>query len=600
MLIRRRTRRQARDDATNHGRSKPTYAVSPHAIILALLLMGAVAITGCPSYRIAPERTNAALPRGSIELTILDASTGKRLPARVEVRGAEGTYHVATDALRVGGDCDMSDEGAGYTDLASTLAGFSDRIDNPYSGSIQFYSTGTSSLSLPVGTATVRVFRGPEYRVAEATVDVVPSSTLAHTIELTRWSDLPDRGWYSADDHLHVPRPSAELNPAISAMMQAEDLHVANLLQMGKVENFAIAPQHAHGPAGHYQQGNFILAAGQENPRTHFLGHTITLGASQARHHLDAYLVFRLLWEQTAAEGALNGFAHAGAPNGSPISPWEGIAVVAPHDLMHFMEVLQFNRSGYEAWYELLTLGFRVTPTAGTDFPCGDQTIPGHERFYTKVDGALTYASWLDGVRLGRTFVTTGPMIEFAVENEEIGGEIRLSEESAVRVTGRATFDPTRDDLAFLELVRNGDVVARYSRVGGANEIAFETSLHIEESSWLALRGYGTRLENAYASPGHFSSFEPTSNVHTAPIYVTLEGRPPIGAGPKAEGIAQAWLARLEDLERVLAEENLDFLSRRLASPIYDGVPRDTLLRDREALLEEIRTSKTFFRGRAQ
>ena len=72
-----------------------------------------------------------------------------------------------------------------------------------------------------------------------STVDIPASGTISHAIRLERWSDLPRQGWYSADDHLHIPRPTSELNPAISKMMQAEDIHVANLLQMGKVEDFA-------------------------------------------------------------------------------------------------------------------------------------------------------------------------------------------------------------------------------------------------------------------------------------------------------------------------------------------------------------------------
>ena len=128
----------------------------------------------------------------------------------------------------------------------------------------------------------------------------------------------------------------------------------------------SVTPQYAYGDDGAYRDGELLLLAGQEHPRTHFLGHTITLGASKPRHDPARYLIYRLLWEKNDAEGALNGFAHAYAPNGMMIAVHDGMAVVAPHDLLHFMEVLQFNRSGYEAWYELLALGLRVTPTAGS------------------------------------------------------------------------------------------------------------------------------------------------------------------------------------------------------------------------------------------
>ena len=91
--------------------------------IVALLLVGLFSFLSASS---ANEQT------GTLQLTITDTTTGEPVPARVEVRGADGAYHIATDALLVGGDCDMSDQGAGYVDRASTLAGFSNSIVNHY------------------------------------------------------------------------------------------------------------------------------------------------------------------------------------------------------------------------------------------------------------------------------------------------------------------------------------------------------------------------------------------------------------------------------------------------------------------------------------
>jgi hypothetical protein len=98
------------------------------------------------------------------------------------------------------------------------------------------------------------------------------------TVPLERWSDLPKQGWYGADSHLHIARAFRELNPYVSKFMQAEDIHVANLLQWGNSKHFHNAAQYAFGPEGLYHEGDYWLAAGQENPRTHFLGHTLILG----------------------------------------------------------------------------------------------------------------------------------------------------------------------------------------------------------------------------------------------------------------------------------------------------------------------------------
>ncbi len=543
----------------------------------------------------AETRLSAQQTAGTLLLSITDES-GAPVPARAEVRGADGTFYVAEDALPVGGDCDMSDLGAGLTDLASVLATFSDRVENGYTGSTQFYSDGASSIRVPPGTTRVRIFKGPEYRAATESVEVPSGSTTRLRVALDRWVDMPAAGWYGADDHLHIPRPVPELNPYISRILQAEDLHVGNLLLMGKVRNFTISPQYAHGPESYYQEGNYILATGQENPRTHFLGHTITLGARTAISNREKYLVYRLVWEEAARQGALNGFAHANMPDGSLVPPHDGMAVILPHDLLHFMEVLQFNRSNYETWYNALALGFRVAPTAGTDFPCAEQTLPGHERFYTRVDGDFTYENWLEGVRNHRTFVTTGPMAEFSINGEDIGGEVFLNGVGRVEVQGSIRFDRARDDISVVELVHNGTVIDRFSPLGGASSVSFSKDLVVEQSSWFALRAYGdTLLENTFVSPLHMSSFAPPANVHTAPIWVTVRDQAPLRQSAQARTIARYWLARLENMERVLAPENMEQLAARLEVPDWDAVPRETLFNNRADLLREIETAKEFF-----
>jgi hypothetical protein len=70
------------------------------------------------------------------------------------------------------------------------------------------------------------------------------------TVKLTRWIYMPEQGWYSADDHLHIARPIKELNAFISKWMQAEDIHVANLLQWGLEKRFHNALQYAFGVSG--------------------------------------------------------------------------------------------------------------------------------------------------------------------------------------------------------------------------------------------------------------------------------------------------------------------------------------------------------------
>ena len=542
--------------------------------------------------------SEAQEPTHNLRLSIRDAVSGKPVSARLEIRAADGNYYVADDALAVGGDCRMSKPGAGLLDDAASVQPFSDktRIANPYTNSFQFYSSGTSSIHLPPGPATIKAFKGPEFKVNVTNVDIPADHTTELEIELSRWINMTEKGWYSADDHLHIARPSPAQNPEVSKMMQAEDVHVANLLQMGKVGDFAIAEQYAHGPKSYYQEGNYILAAGQENPRTHFLGHTITLGAKKTHYNSDKYLIYRLIWAETAKEGALNGFAHAIFPYGSFIAPHDGLAVVLPHNLLHFIEVLQFDRNGYDVWYDLLALGLRITPTAGTDYPCGGQVLPGHERFYTKIEGPLTYAKWLDGVRAGRTFVTTGPIVEFLVNGQDIGSDLMLDSGANVALSGSVVFDPTRDDVGFIEVIKNGNVIERVSRVQGSSKIEFSITQQVDEASWFAIRAYGVRIDELpFAEPLIFGTFEPTSLAHSAPTYVSIHNRPGIDRGARAKEVAGSFIARLNDIERVLAEDNLDYLAAKLENPTIDAVPKEILIKNRPALLKEIEVAKDYF-----
>jgi hypothetical protein len=525
-------------------------------------------------------------------LSILDNSSNEIVPARVELSDSTGIFYIAEDALLVGGDCDMSDSGAGLVDLESTLKFFSKDIKNPYTNSSQFYSEGESSIKLSGGRYYIRIYKGTEFKVHMDTIDLMPGEIMRYDANLIRWINMPEKNWYSADDHLHIPRPVKELDPYISKMMQGEDIHVANLLQMGKVRNFEISPQYSHGANSYYQEGNYILAAGQENPRTHFLGHTITLGAREAIHNPEKYLIYRLIWEEAIKQGGINGYAHGFADEGHVVSPHNGLAILLPYNLMHFMEVLQFNRSDYDIWYDILNLGFKVTPTAGTDYPCADQSLPGHERFYTKVHGDLTYENWLEGVRNGRTFVTTGPIIEFLVNNQDIGSEIILNQADSVRISGTVLFDPAQDNLNMVEILRNGYVIQRVSRIEKSGRIDFNFQYPVAGTCWFALRGRGDKqLENTWMYPGHFTIWKPLSNFHSAPIFVTL----PNMQNENRKKVAESWMARLIDLENLLAEDNIDYLAQKLETPNFDAVPKEVLVNNRKELLKEIAVSKKYF-----
>jgi len=535
---------------------------------------------------------------GILQLEIIDAETDLAVPARIEVLDSDGKSYFAKDALPIGGACgEIGKDGSWgpivYDDksLSGALARFTKTIKDPFTEATHFYSTGESTLVLPPGLFKIKVFKGPEYKLSHAEVNITAGDTVEKSIELSRFANMPALGWYSADDHVHIARVNKGVDPLVLKMMQAEDIHVGNLLQMGRADTFLTTQQYAHGDKSRYQEGNHLIISGQENLRTHVLGHTITLGAAEPIYKPEKYLLYRLAWQQAVDQGALNGYAHFGEAKRN-LGPDPGLPVLAPHNLMHFMEVLQFNQGNYGTWYDMLNLGFRITPTAGTDYPCVAPRIPGQERFYTKVEGPFTYKNWLEGVRAGRTFVTTGPILEFSVNDQDIGSEITLEKDGEVTIKGEVRY---RDDDNFgsygqalvkgLELVENGQVVRRFPRIDDSGRISFEIRHKIKETSWLALRTSGSI--NLYPSKGRYVT------AHSAPMYITLNNAPSIDKHPRTHAIAKNWLASLNSLEIRLSKENIQYLRETKAAG--DPVPPHIVMNNHLALMEEIENSKVFF-----
>ncbi len=552
-----------------------------------------------------------------LELTVVDAATGRPTPARVEVLDDQGLPQIAPDALRVAGDCGWLPvhNWIGWWARLQMWRALETEVENPFTGTVQFYVDRPVTLDLEPGFYRIRVFKGPEYRVAFAEVGIRPGQRAELTVPLERWIDLPGEGWYSADDHLHIARPHPRFDRRIARWMQAEDLHVANLLQMGLAQGLHITPQHRFGDRAVYRDGDTLLASGQENPRTHVLGHAITLGAADWLDRPDDYLAYDRLWRRAHESGGVNGYAHWGLGGAD-----EGLATWAPEQLLDFLEVLGFNVPHYALWYDLLNLGLAMTPTAGTDYPCLP-SLPGRDRFYTRLDGPLDYRSWIEAVRSGRTFVTNGPVLALRVGGAGIGDRLELDAPRELAVEGRVRYDPQRDDVTRLELVRAGQVVASASVPHAPGEIRLQTTLQADRATWVALRAAGIKmgetpitgielLESALDHLPRATTHEllhgpgrtlprdgdpRPAAAHTAPIYLTVTGSPPLAAQPSARAAAARLLALLDELEARFADDRIADMAGFPGRG--DGVGLEDLEAGRAGLLASIDRARRYYGG---
>ncbi|MEA2609555.1 MAG: hypothetical protein QOJ75_1798, partial [Chloroflexota bacterium] len=192
-------------------------------------------------------------------------------------------------------------------------------------------------------------------------------------------------------------------------------------------------------------------------------------------------------------------------------------------------------------WYRFLNLGYRLPVVAGTDKMSAEVPI-GAVRTYGHLlaDGPLTFESWAAAVRAGRTFVTSGPILELGVDGREPGDVIRMRSPGQLEVTARAR--AAQAVLSDLELVVNGRVVAATS-APAATELTLHETVEITSGAWIAAR---TRSPNEIES-----AFTTSMAAHTSPVYVEINGRPFVAPEEEAEVVeqviagARTWVAEL-------------------------------------------------------
>lgn len=178
-------------------------------------------------------------------------------------------------------------------------------------------------------------------------------------------------------------------------------------------------------------------------------------------------------------------------------------------------------------YYHMLDLGIPLTATAGSDFPwCGQDhghgppersSRIGNARFYTFLNGPLTYANWHRAVRAGHTFVSSGPMLDLRVTAAGYppampGNQLDVGQGSSPMIIVHAYGHDKQTPLDTLELVSHGRVIGRVT-AHEAGQSARHLSLTLtlpplRRGQWIAAR--------CTAGPGQAA--------HTTPVYVVVEG----------------------------------------------------------------------------
>jgi hypothetical protein len=466
------------------------------------------------------ERSNttpAPAPLGTVKLTIKDAKTGGSVPARIGLYDSTGRAPLPSDkALTL----------QRYADDLRML-NVNERTFWPSENRLSFYVDSDYDGAVPAGTYELVVSRGLEYRVHQSKFEVKAGQTTNVNVALERYSDMPSKGWYSGDSHIHVTRDEVA-DPKIWGFVAAEDVHVGNLLEMGNITNVYFHQPKAWGKASRFERDGHFIVSGQEAPRAAFMGHTVHFNIDRPIHlRTDEYFQYHKVFEEFQRTGGLSGFAHLGwsARGGSSARVIRGVNLLAPLGLVDFIEVLQGGRLVTEGWYRLLNLGIRVTPAAGTDWPYSD--FPGVVRFFVKVDGPFNLDKWFESFGKGRSFVTNGPTLEFTINGKTMGEELRVKRGTKLDISALARLNPDVDTLDRLELVVGGDVIDTISS-GKTDSAQLRKQITADRSMWIAIRAHGGK-----------QAANNMTVAHSAPIYVVVDGEPAWNRDKVPETIAE-------------------------------------------------------------
>ena len=179
-----------------------------------------------------------------------------------------------------------------------------------------------------------------------------------------------------------------------------------------------------------------------------------------------------------------------------------------------------------EMYYRLLDCGFRLPLTNGSDFPA--RTL-GVARAYVKVDGPFSYDRWIEGIRRGRTFTTSGPLIKLFVNDAEIGDVLEVGSETPLGISATVR---SRDPLGRVQIISNGQVIAEQQTK--QKSIELDCELPAGESRWIVARCSNRSDGRSDWGFGNFNAITGPGVAHTSPIYVQFNGRPRFDAAAAA------------------------------------------------------------------
>jgi len=448
-----------------------------------------------------------------VTLRVVERNTGCPVPVKLHIHGEWGEYLAPVDRHRILDPFWFEDYSV---DLAHILS-----WEERARAHACTYIPGESLVKLPRGRVYIEVAKGFEIRPVRRVVEVTPN-TREIVIEIDKVLPWREKGWVTADTHVHFLSP-------MSALLEgaAEGVNVVNLLAsqwgelMTNVGDFDGRTTWGSKEAG--GDGEHLVRVGTEN-RQHVLGHISLLGyrgpiiapmttggpdESALGDPIEALLTE---WARRChSQDGLVVVPHFPRPRAEHAASIVGGDVDAIE--MTSWEDMYSGISPYSLsdWYRYLNCGYLVPAVGGTD-KMAAVTAVGTVRTYAHLDpqAEFDYDTWKQAVRGRETFVTYGPLLEFMVDGHPMGSRIAMSSRGgAVDVVWQVA--SVTIPMSRVDLVVNGEIRESLSVPPGT--AAGHWQVKVDRSCWLAL-----------LVRGHYAGKPEIVAAHSTPVMIDVEG----------------------------------------------------------------------------
>ncbi|WP_202865913.1 CehA/McbA family metallohydrolase [Paenibacillus contaminans] len=483
------------------------YTAHPDARLTVMKEDGGIRVIPLRMLAESPEWTLMEHIARKVTVRVVDRTSGLKIAAKIHVHGSFGEYIAPINGHRLPNSHWFEDYGAEYVQQFHYSA----------------YIDGEAEFKLPLGTVFVEITKGFEIRPIRRSYTVTDETDLI-TVELERVLPWRQKGWVTADTHVHFLSPQTALLEG-----EAEGINVVNLLTSQWGEMFSnlgdFDGRTTIGSKENGGSGEYLVRVGTEN-RQHVLGHISLLG-------YEGKMILPLCSGGPDESGL-------GDPLEATISEWarrcreQNGLVVIPHlpnpraegaaaiviGEVDAVEMCSFENIGINPyslsdWYRYLNCGYMLPAVGGTD-KMSQATAVGTIRTYALIrDEPFTYDGWMNAVRRGHTFATLGPLLDFrAGDDGEMGSRLQLPASGGtldvVWQVSSVTVPVTK-----IELVVNGELREMQTTDPDAGHYAGHWSVPVKESCWIALRIRGKYHDQSEMIAAHSSA-----------VMIIVDGKP--------------------------------------------------------------------------